>query len=378
MASEPEASTRRTPGPARPVTANLIWTGCYTADRGGRGEGIGAVSVDSTGTLSWLGTAVEADSPSFLAVHPSLPEVYAVGEQAQTVRAYRRSGAFGLTPVGPARTAGEGPCHVAVDPFGRFLTVACWGDGSVLLFELDGDGALSSRFTAAPSMETGRPSRAHASLMLADGRVMTSDLGHDLLRIWNYRPDAGLVPDHEVSLPRGSGPRHLVQHPNGSVFVVTEFSNEVAVVRRSADSGNYRLASIGPATKAGAQAGDSAAEIALSGGGRHAYVGVRGSNRIGVLEVGDDGTSLRPVADFSSGGDWPRHHLVRDGWLHVAHERSEDIVTFRLDATTGLPQYPPGGLPSRVPAPSPTALVPAVPLSSGTRSRTAGGPAATW
>jgi 6-phosphogluconolactonase (cycloisomerase 2 family) len=356
MAFESVASAPSTPEATSPEAAeDLIWTGSYTADKGGQAEGIGAVRAAPDGTLSWLGLAAKADSPSFLAAHPSLPVVYAVGEQARTLRAYRRAGAFGLDPAGPAWPTGEAPCHVAVDPQGRYLTVTCWGDGRVLLFELDDDGGIAAVFGAAASTEPDRPSRAHSSLMLADGRVMTTDLGHDLLRVWNYVPGAGLALDHEVALPNGSGPRHLAQHASGSVFVVTEYSVEVAVVQRSAATGIFRLAGVGPATQAGALPGDSAAEIALASDGRHAYVGVRGSNRMSVLQVGAGGSSLQPLADFPSGGDWPRHHLVRDGWLHVAHERSHDLVTFPLDPDSGLPGEPT----HRLALASPTALVPA-------------------
>ena len=344
---------------------DLIWTGSYTADAGGSGTGIGAAAPAEDGTLRWLGEAVAADSPSFLAVHPTLPVVYAVAEHARTVRAYRRAGEFGLEPAGPAWPAGDAACHVAVEPSGRFLVVCCWGDGQVLFYELDADGAILDRSPSAPSRDPysevagaeTRPSRAHAALMLADGRVMTTDLGHDLLRIWNVRrgPAPGLVPDHEVVLPRGSGPRHLVQHPEGNVFVVTEYSIEVAVAGKSPDSGDFSLGFTGPATAGGALPGDSAAEIALAADGRHAYVGVRGSNRVSVLAVETAGAALRPVADVPSGGDWPRHHLVRDGWLRVAHERSGDVVTFPLDPDSGLP----GSASDRLQMASPTALVPA-------------------
>jgi 6-phosphogluconolactonase (cycloisomerase 2 family) len=337
----------------------LIWTGTYTADGGGRAEGIGAISAAPDGTLQWLGTAVKADSPSFVAVHPTLPIVYAVGERAQTVQAYRRTTEFGLEALGNAQGAGEAACHVAVDPLGRFLTVACWGDGQVLLYELDHDGAMTGRFPAAPSVDphgsltpgAARQSRAHTSLMLSDGRIMTTDLGHDTLRVWQYEPGAGLNADHEVALPFGCGPRHLVQHANGSVFVVSEYSIEVFVVR--AEAGTFELVSRGPATSGGSIQNDSAAEICLSQDGNHAYIGVRGSNLISVLQVTPDGTALSPIKDFPSGGDWPRHHLVRGQWLHVAHERSDDISTFTLDTVTGLP----GPLVHTLRTPSPTALV---------------------
>jgi 6-phosphogluconolactonase len=341
--------------------ATLIWTGTYTADGGGQAEGIGALTAHPDGTLEWHGTAVESDSPSFIAVHPTLPVVYAVAEQRQMVRSFRRTGEFGLEPFGDPQPAGEATCHVGVDPLGRFLIAACWGDGQVLLYELDHDGGITGRFAAAPSVDphgsltpgSPRQSRAHASLVLSDGRVMTTDLGHDTLRVWRYEPGTGLIADHEVALPFGSGPRHLVQHRSGSVFVVSEYSIEVFVLK--ADAGTFALINRGPATSGGSLAGDSAAEICLDPEGNHAYVGVRGSNLISILKVSPDGTELSPVQDVASGGNWPRHHLVRGQWLHVAHERSHNIATFALDPATRLP----GPMIHNLQTPSPTALVPA-------------------
>ena len=333
----------------------LLWTGSYTSDAGGQGRGIGALSAGPDGLLRPLGLAVDCDSPSFLAIHPALPVVYAVHEHRGTVRAYRRDGPSGLAAFGDPWPAGAAACHTAVDPQGRFLVVACWGDGQVLLYALDRNGAITSRLGAEPSQDpygTHRPSRAHASLMLADGRVMTTDLGHDLLRIWDYLPGEGLRLAQELILPKDSGPRHLVQHPGGTVFVVTEYSIEVAVVHAGAD-GRFTLAGMVPAGVAEGTDGDAAAEITLSPDARHAYAGVRGSNRICTLEVLDGGSNLAPMADTPSGGDWPRHHLVREGWLHVAHERSNDVVTFHLDPDTGLPVGPVG----RLETGSPSALV---------------------
>jgi 6-phosphogluconolactonase len=342
----------------------LIWTGSYTSDSGGQGEGIGAVVAKADGRLVPLGTAAEAASPSFLAVHPSLPIVYVVGEFTRTVQAYRRLGEFRLEPAGEPWPAGEAACHVAVDPAARFLVVACWGDGSVILYELDDDGGIARRLPSAPAKDphsstsadrtpsSDRTSRAHASLMLSDGRIMTTDLGFDIVRVWHYAPGEGLVSDHDIALPYGSGPRHLVQHPSGTVFVVTEYSIEIAVLQAD-QAGRFCLLGMGPATHGGAREGDSAAEIALSPDARFVYTGIRGSNRISTLKVEADGTRLVPLGDVPSGGKHPRHHLVRDGWLHVAHEHSHDLVTLPLDPATGLPGVPH----SRIRIGSPTVLI---------------------
>lgn len=344
-------------------TETLIWVGSYTADRSGNGKGISVLSADDHGQLTSTGLAVAANSPSLLALHPTLPLVYAVAEEGRTVRAYRRTGAAELEAFGEPWPAGDATCHVAVDPHGRFIVATCWGDGQVILYELDHDGAITSRTSAAAAVDPhfaaasagGRPSRAHSSLMLPDGRVMTTDLGHDLVRVWTYAPGEGLQPDHEVVLPKGSGPRHMARHHSGSVFVDTEYSVEVAIVRMEPD-GTYELTAVVPASINKPFDGDSGAEIALSPDGRFAYVGVRGSNRICVLKVTHDGKELEPLADVPCGGDWPRHHLVREGWLYVANEGSDDVVSFRLDPATGLPDGPV----SRVETGSPSMLIAAV------------------
>ncbi|MGJ3190591.1 lactonase family protein [Paenarthrobacter nitroguajacolicus] len=337
-----------------------MWAGCYTADRNGKGEGITALSADDHGKLTSLGVAVEANSPSFLALHPTLPVVYAVAEEGKTVRAYRRTSDATLEAFGEPWPAGEATCHVAADPQGRFIVATCWGDGQVILYELDNDGGITSRTTAVAAVDPHstapvddeRPSRAHSSLMLPDGRVMTTDLGHDLVRVWQYIPGEGLQPDHQVILPKGSGPRHMARHHSGTVFVDTEYSVEVATVRMEPD-GTYELTAIVPASVNKPFDGDSGAEIALSPDGRFAYMGVRGSNRICILKVSHNGSELEPLADVPCGGDWPRHHLVREGWLYVANEGSNDVVSFSLDPDTGLPDGPV----SRVETGSPSALV---------------------
>ncbi len=357
-----------------------IWVGSYTDDFGREGIGIGVLSLDADGVADRLGTAAEVPSPSFIAVHPTLPVVYAVGEHAGTVAAYRRSGPCSLVALGTSWPAGESACHVAVDPAGRFIVVACWGDGRVVLFTLDGDGAIVSRqeAQAATDHHTGaappgekRVSRAHASLMLPDGSIMTTDLGFDLVRVWSYVEGRGLMLDHEVVLPLGCGPRHLVRHPSGSILVVTEYSVEVVVLAtqgppmRATDHGGrhggrhggnpprFSVASIAPATLGGKCAGDFAAEIALSADGNHAYVGVRGSNRISTLRIADDGLSIRPVGDLEGVGNWPRHHLVSGDRLYVAAEHDNEVKTFELDVQTGLP----GAMIGRVRVAAPTVLV---------------------
>lgn len=198
-----------------------------------------------------------------------------------------------------------------------------------------------------------RVSRAHQTVFLADGVVATSDLGFDLVRFWRL-VDGRLRPLHDVALPFGSGPRHMVWHPSGHLYVVTSYSCEVFALAPDA-SGRWRVVS-GTPLGAGTLPGDSAAELAPSRDGAFLYAGVRGSDTIAVVAVRGAGDALAPVALVEAGVAWPRHHRVVRDTLLVAGERSDDVVSMTLDIRSGVP----GRVRFRAPAPSPTCLTPFV------------------
>lgn len=384
--------------------------GGYTADMDGSASGIGillagaADDASAGGPLAFTGTVVESESPSWVARHPSLDVVYATLEQRGAVQAFRRVGEASFAILGEPVDAGEATCHVAVAPDGHSLVAACWGDGRVVRMSLDADGRPHSPEIAPPAVDpygdgataevagdldlaaatralreaagtefahlvpghdadprpdpvggpdagdaSGRPSRAHETLFLPGGLVATTDLGLDVVRIWRATA-AGLRPLQQVALPRGSGPRHMVLHPSGHLYVVTELSCEVFALAPSAD-GTWHAVS---GTSLGALPGDSAAELASSRDGEFLYAGVRGSNTIGVLRVRGAGESLSPVALVDAGVDWPRHHLVVRDTLLVAGQRSDDVASLTLDLRTGVP----GRVRHRTAAPSPTCLLP--------------------
>jgi 6-phosphogluconolactonase len=361
----------------------LFWAGGYTWDAGGSGDGIHLLSVTPEAQLHDLGLAARADSPSFLALHPVLAVLYAVSEVRGTVAAYTVEDPGSLAPLGDPGEAGGGACHVAVDPLGRFLMVSCWGSGDVVLLELDVHGRLGARRVAErandphgegssnpgadpdPHTGEGRRSRAHATSVLGDGRVVSTDLGFDLIRFWDYVPGHGLRLDHEVVLPPDSGPRHLVEHPDGRLLVVTEYSCEVVALVCAADevAAPYEVSDVLRAVEVAP--GDKASELAVSQDARHLYVSVRGSDRLATLTV-DDGR-LQVVAVTPSGGRCPRQPVVDGPLLHVAHEESHEVVTSARDVSTGVP----GRVLHRLPLRSPTALLAAHgPLTRLDRRRT--------
>lgn len=196
-----------------------------------------------------------------------------------------------------------------------------------------------------------RVSRAHQSVFLPGGLVATTDMGFDLVRFWRVSGDR-LVERGRVVLPRGSGPRHMVWHPSGHLYVVTELSHEVFVIAADS-SGAWRLfagAQLSPAVLPD----DTAAELAASRDGAFLYAGVRGSDTIAVLRVRGSGAELSPIALVEAGVTWPRHHVVLRDTLLVAGQRSDEVASLAIDQRTGVP----GRVRHRVETPSPSCLVP--------------------
>ncbi|MBN9215156.1 MAG: 3-carboxymuconate cyclase [Microbacterium sp. SCN 70-200] len=374
-----------------------------------------ADDASAGGALAFTGEVATADSPSWLAPHPGsltvAPSgvVYAALEHRGQVQAFRRTGEAAFAPFGDPIDAGEAVCHVAVSPDGRFLVASCWGDGRVVRMTLDASGRPSAPVIAPAAVDPHgdegapvadragdidlaaaaralreaageeyahlvpehdraesspadgnaggadaasdlRPSRAHAAVFLPGGLIATTDLGYDLVRFWRDGA-TGLRAVGQVALPVGSGPRQMVWHPSGHLYVVTELSCELFVLAPASD-GTWKL--VGGTPLGPTLPGDAAAELATSRDGEFLYAGVRGSNTIATLRVRGAGELVSPVALVDAGVDWPRHHVVVRDVLLVAGQLSNEVASLTLDVRTGVP----GRVRHRAEAPSPTCLLP--------------------
>ena len=332
-----------------------FWIGSYTGERGG---GRGIYRARHSGD-EWqvLELAAEADSPSYLALHPRLPMLYAVGEAAagSAVVAYEVLDGRRLRPAGSAPVP-AGACHLAVHPGGRSLLSASYGAGTVNALALDARG----RFTGAASVVEGHGSgpradrqerpHAHAVAFAPNGVVLSTDLGADLLRTHRVDTATGaLEPVAELALPAGCGPRHLVVHGSGHVFVLTELARTVLVLRPGGGYADLAVVAESPAMADPVDDDSLCAAVKLSDDGRFLYTSTRGADVLTTHEVRDGGGTVRALADVPSGGRWPRDLCVVGEHLHVAHEHSHTISSFRIDRRSGVPA--PTGAVAEVPAP---------------------------
>jgi 6-phosphogluconolactonase (cycloisomerase 2 family) len=292
--------------------------------------------------------AAGINSPSYLA--RSADRLFAVGEADGTVSEFSVSG-DDLHFLGTQPVAGTFPCSIGVLDDGAAIGVACYGDGVIDVHPVIDGGMLAKTSQSLRGEGSSiRPQQegphAHDVLQVDATTVLTTDLGTDHVYIHTLA-DGTLTRTGSVAVPAGSGPRDLVLHPSGAVWVLAELSGELIVLEPSAEG--YELA--GSVPLPGAEEGDHASAVAPSADGRFVYVGLRGSNRISLLTSSTDGRRFEPIGYVDCGGAWPRHLVVDGEFLRVANQLSNSVATFLL-GDDGIPQPH-----SSLSVPSPTYLL---------------------
>ncbi|WP_433255360.1 lactonase family protein [Streptosporangium sp. CA-135522] len=297
------------------MMAEVAYIGGYTPDTDGTGPGITLVEL---GSLARLGETA-ASGPSFLAVHPRLPVLYAVGESERgTVAVFARADDGALTPLAQRPSEGSAPCHLAVDPSGTLLAVANYGDGTVSVHGIDESGLLTE-VTIFPYREG---AHAHQAVFGPDGVLYVTDLGTDEVRRYLVDGQVRPHPDGPVRLASGMGPRHMA-HFEDHWYVAGELDGTVRVY----DDGWHEMRAV----PASATAGENhPSHLEVSGG--LVYVGNRGPDTIAVLSP----LTLDPVAEVGCGGVWPRHFAFAGDRMYVANQRSGGIAVLALK--DGIPQ----------------------------------------
>jgi 6-phosphogluconolactonase len=326
----------------------LMYFGTYT---NGASKGIyGYRFQPSSGNLIPLGLVAASQNPSFLAAHPNGRWVYAVNEQQSgTVSAFsvdRQTGK--LTLLNTVDSRGSSPCHLSFDRTGRFLLVANYGTGSSVTLPIQADGRLGQvvgfvqHHGSSINPERQKGPHAHYISVSPDNKVaLTADLGLD--QVLEYRFDAAkgtLTPNNPpfASLKPGSGPRHLVFHPNGKyVYVNGEMSSTLSSFSYDASTGAMKEMQTVSTLPAGFSQTTSTAEIQIDRAGRFVYVSNRGHDSIAIFSVDAAKGTVTPAGFASTNGKTPRAFTLdpTGSYLFAGNQNSDSVVVFKVDPKTG-------------------------------------------
>lgn len=328
-------------------TYNLkLLVGTYTS---GKSEGIYVYNFSSKAGKSSKISSTNSANPSYLAISANNKFVYAVnelgGEKGNgTVTAFTLN-AGKLTELNKQTTGGDHPCYVAIDNTSKWVVAGNYNGGNFAIFPLLADGkvgafsSLTDHSGSSINKERQEKAHVHCTIFSPDNRyLLVADLGTDEVTIYPFNQLTGVVSKPYVTkVEPGSGPRHLVFHPNGKYVYLTEemFGNVAAYKFKKGKLKKLQTISMVQPKFIG-QLG--AADIHISSDGRFLYSSNRGeSDRITIFSINRKG-SLKVQGYQSVLGFTPRNFTIdpTGNYLLVANQNSDAVVVFKRDKVTGL------------------------------------------
>src|SRR4029077_8652689 len=190
-----------------------------------------------------------------LALHPNGKWAYAANESGKqsTISAFSVDAKSAkLTLLNKLPALGEDPCHLSFDKTGKYLFVANYTSGNVVVFPILPDGKLGEHTSSVqdagalgPNKERQEGPHAHWIEPSIDGRsVYVADLSLDRVIWYSFDDTKGTlspspVPssfshkllDLSAKLAPGTGPRHVVFSPKGGdMYVLGELQSTVTAI----------------------------------------------------------------------------------------------------------------------------------------------------
>ena len=297
-----------------------------------------------------------ARGASYLDLSPDGQTLYAIdktltGDQkSMHVTAFTRDpGTNRLTYLNSQPSEGLGPCHIHCGQDGGYLFTSNYTSGNVAAFPLDNRGRILPASSVVESEGTGpvqeRQEGPHTHYVTLDPpgkHLLSPDLGADKVLILLFDPETGKLsasPEQPFfGLKPGSGPRHLVFHPEGIyLYVANELNSTVTACSYDPFRGIIKELNTLSTVSGSHEGSKYPAAIRISPDGRFVYVSTRGEiSSIGVFRVEGDG-SLSRIQVVENVPGWPRDFNIdpEGRFVVVAGERSHDIELFHRDSNTG-------------------------------------------
>jgi len=350
---------------ASPAKTYRAYVGTYTAKT--NSKGIYEFDFDAaTGKMSAVQVAAETKDPSWVVVHPNGRFLYSVNEtgKASTVSAFAvEPKSAKLTLLNQVPALGEDPCYLSFDKTGKFLFVANYTSGNVVVFPIFADGRLGEHTALqqdsgklGPNKERQEAPHAHFIAPSEHNRfVYVADLGLDRVLVYKFDSTKGVlaeVPENSwATLKPGTGPRHVVfSRDEKFMYVEGEMASAVTVFANE-NQETFRAIQTVPMLPTAFSGRNDAAEIEIHPKGGFLYASNRGHDSIVVFAVDPTNGTLKQVEDVPTGGKEPRHFTIdpTGHFLLAENQLSDTIVEFRIDPATG--KITPAGETLSVPSP---------------------------
>ncbi|WP_410982170.1 lactonase family protein [Bacillus cereus] len=322
------------------------YLGTYTR---GNSEGIYNFTLDTqAATIKEVNLVAKLDNPTYLAISRDNRFLYSVikkGEFGGVSAFLINNDTKHLEQINSQVLRGAPPCHVSVDKTIQTVVSANYHKGTIESYIVDGENGTLNPVTSViehkgsgPNKERQEKPHTHYAGFTPDDRyVVAIDLGID--QLITYKENRGVLTEvNRLSVKPGSGPRHLVFHPNGRyVYVMTELSSEVIVLMYNSENGEFQEVEYISTIPDEFKENNQGSAIQISSDGRFVYAANRGHNSITVFSVNQDSGKLIFIESICTEGDWPRDFALdpTEKFLIALNERSHNIAVFSRDEFTG-------------------------------------------
>lgn len=287
----------------------------------------------STGTLRAYGyTPVDAPCPTSLAIDPQSKFVYLASDSApSSVWAFAIDSQTGtLTTVsGSPFLAGPTPTKFAIDAGERFLFVTNRGDGSVSVFAIGANGALSSVASKVPS---GRGAWAPAVDSAGKFLYVTNSVDNTV-SAFSIASSGALTPVTGSPYPTGTGPTEIVIDPSGQFLYVTNIaSSNLSAFTINGTTGALSAVSGSPFT-----AGQGPDAAATDPSGKFLIVADGADNTASVFSIDATTGALTAVGAPVATDEYPIGLAFDPAgkFVLVSHLDTNDLGTFAFNSSTG-------------------------------------------
>jgi len=234
------------------------------------------------------------------------------------------------------KTASDLPCHVSFTPDMQYALSANYGDDEISLYSFE-----NKRITSEIDHIV-KPDQSKGHFIQTDpsgSYVFAVFLG--LNKVFSYTIESSKFQENEnqafFSLPAGSGPRHMVFHPNKDfAYIVNETNSSVTACNYNSEKGiltELQNINLLPPTYFGT---NHAAAIRISPDGQFLYASSRGHNSIAVFKIEEDGL-LSLVEHETEGINFPRDfNITPDGkFMIICNQKGNSIMSLHIDETSG-------------------------------------------
>jgi 6-phosphogluconolactonase len=323
----------------------------------GSNRGIYMAKLDQeTGSISPAVRVADKPDSVFMAFSPDKSHLYGLAEvrspesrPREAIETYEVDAATGaLKNVGERVVDGSEACHISVDPSGRCVLTANYGDHYVEVFPIGADATVGPRscivkhYGAGPNADRQESAHPHSiNVDPSDRFAIVCDLGQDRVFVYKFDAAAGkLTPNYPpfAMVPPGEGPRHFAFHPDGRhAFVTDEMGGSITAFKWDGDKGVLTPYQTIRILRSDFRGLNTSAEVVVGKSGRFIYGSNRGDDSIAVLSFEEGTGRLGFVQRMGDGIKVPRNFAIDPSgkWLVCANLEGNTATVYRVDPDTG-------------------------------------------